>query len=489
MKKIIIIGAGMGGLTAGNLLAQKGHQVTIFESHKMPGGYTAGFRRKGFYFESGTLSFESSPMIFGAMKAIGVFDKIPFVRQKSRWISPDFDSSPDNYDEFKNLFRSAYPNDRGALERYFSEVDKMVQAMQPFMSDKKSFLAMAAAGLKMISLNRKYGKVPVSQFTDQFFPKDSKLNRLFSNLGYPDMAAWILGGAIVSIFDDYWTVQASMQHWADVLAEKFTSAGGELRLGTPVDKILTKNGKAVGIACCDTSYDADYVISACDYKKTLLNLLDNPTQIPSERLEKIRNNAVSEGIFTVYLGLNMSGEQLQSIMKMPHIMYFDTLSALDIHDSNDAHYFEKAGIVLYAPSLRNPALAPKGKSSLMLQAVVPYHWMNNWRADEANAYRALKDRAKKILIRKAATIIPGLDEAIEFSDAATPLTYERYTGNTDGATSAWSWNPNNKFYPKFMGTYIDTPIRNLLIGSCWANQIGGVPGAISAAQMCVKRIG
>jgi phytoene dehydrogenase-like protein len=72
MSKVIIIGSGIGGLTAGNLLAKKGHNVTIFESHSTPGGYTAGFWRKGFYFESGTVSFESSNFIFGVMKEISV---------------------------------------------------------------------------------------------------------------------------------------------------------------------------------------------------------------------------------------------------------------------------------------------------------------------------------------------------------------------------------------------------------------------------------
>jgi phytoene dehydrogenase-like protein len=74
MKNVIIIGSGIGGLIAGNLLAKKGHKVTIFDSHSMPGGYTAGFYRKGYYFESGTLSFEASASVFKAMKDIGVFE-------------------------------------------------------------------------------------------------------------------------------------------------------------------------------------------------------------------------------------------------------------------------------------------------------------------------------------------------------------------------------------------------------------------------------
>ena len=78
MSTIAIIGSGMGGLVVGNLLAKEGHNVTIFESHVTPGGYTSGFWRKGFYFESGTLSFESSEAVFKVMKDIGVYDKIQF---------------------------------------------------------------------------------------------------------------------------------------------------------------------------------------------------------------------------------------------------------------------------------------------------------------------------------------------------------------------------------------------------------------------------
>lgn len=92
------------------------------------------------------------------------------------------------------------------------------------------------------------------------------------------------------------------------------------------------------------------------------------------------------------------------------------------------------------------------------------------------------------MINNASRLIPGLKECIEYQDAATPLTYERFTQNTDGASSSWSWNPNKKFYQKAMSVNIDTPLKNLFIGSCWAMQIGGIPGALAAAYQCAKKI-
>ena len=92
------------------------------------------------------------------------------------------------------------------------------------------------------------------------------------------------------------------------------------------------------------------------------------------------------------------------------------------------------------------------------------------------------------MIESISRLIPGLKDCIEYKDAATPLTYERFTQNTDGASSAWSLNPKKAFYKNAMSVNIETPVKNLYIGSCWAMQMGGVPGAICAAYQCAKKI-
>ncbi|MEM5769106.1 MAG: FAD-dependent oxidoreductase, partial [Bacillota bacterium] len=278
MKNIIIIGSGIGGLMAGNLLAQKGHKVTIFEAHSMPGGYTAGFYRKGYYFESGTLSFEASASVFKAMKDIGVFEKIDFIKLRIRFISEECDGIPENYEGYKKKIYAGFPADQEKLDAFFAELDKIVGLLgnmdepMPFLYSGfdmlKAMLPYMLRAPKMMKISKQYGDMTSSEFAAKYFAKDSKLFKLFSGFGYPDMPAIFVGTAIAGVLADYWTVKGGMQSWADILAENFGKLGGDLQQNAYVDQIITKNGTAVGVSCRNTVYDADYVISAGDYKKT-----------------------------------------------------------------------------------------------------------------------------------------------------------------------------------------------------------------------------
>jgi len=500
MKRIIIIGSGIGGLVAGNLLAKKGHKVTIFEAHSMPGGYTAGFYRKGYYFESGTLGFESAATVFRAMKDVGILDKLEFTRLGMRVVSEDFDGNPANYKEFKEIIKAAFPLDGDKLASAFAEIDEInaallgdtdfiIPGITSGMETVKSMLPTIPKLPRIMRVTRRYGNMTSKEFASNHFDRDSKLFRLFSGFSYPETSALLMSTAMGGVFDEVWTVNGGMQSWADALAENFRSLGGELKLNCLVDGIITRNGAAVGVSCKNTVYESDCVISAGDYKKTFLKLLDDRSLIPQPLQDRIEKAEVSEGFFTVYLGLDMPTEELARHMKTYHACCFDSKLGCDIHNVNDADYFSKAVFYLHSPSMVNPAHAPSGKSSLMLQVRAIHQWMDNWGTGDREVYRQLKQKAMDKVIDRAAVLIPDLKDCIDYKDAATPLTYERFTHNTDGASCAWSWNPNKGFFKEVLGVTVKTPVKNLYIGSSWAMQIGGVPGAIAAAYRCVREIG
>jgi len=82
----------------------------------------------------------------------------------------------------------------------------------------------------------------------------------------------------------------------------------------------------------------------------------------------------------------MSNEELAKYMKVYHVFALDQKDGYDIYNSQDEEFFSKTSFSLYSPSILNPKHAPEGKSSLMLQTVVPYHWLNNWGGGETKKY-------------------------------------------------------------------------------------------------------
>jgi phytoene dehydrogenase-like protein len=501
MKKVAIIGAGLGGLVAGNLLAKKGHRVVLFEANGVPGGCTSGFHKKGFYFESGAHALENTATFYKALDDVGIRDRVRLIRRRDRLVSPFFDIRIDSYPVFKQAIYAAFPAEKDRLAGYFGELDPLCEAMRPFanrvspslFTGPRKLLAMAPYVLKgrpFMQLMKKHGDETCTDLAARHFAKGSVLRRLFAHMGYPEMGMFALAAWFTMILEDYWYVAGGMQALADALADRFREQGGDLRLKSRVTRILTRAGRAVGVEAEGASEECDWVISASDFKKTFTALLDDPSLLPAGTLEKIRSAAVSEGVFTVYLGLAMSNDELGRHMKQPSVEYATFADDVDFDNPGDRAHFAKAPIALHSPSLAGAGEAPQGRSSLMIMSMAPAGWQDHWHRSDRPQYDELKEFVKRTLIERAETVVPGLRSRIEFEDAATPLTYERYTGSSDGATSAWSWNPRKKFYDSpMMSLVVETAVPNLLVGSSWATQIGGIPGAIAGAYAAARKVG
>lgn len=463
MKKVIIVGGGIGGLLAANLLIRKNFEVVLYESHFAPGGYTAGFWRKGFYFESGTVSLEGMPSLFKILKDLGIFESITFVKHQIRYFSKDFDAVPSSYEELKEIFFNAYPLEAQKWKSFFSEIDKMYNAFSGKTIWKK---------LLSLFYIIKYKKVTFEKYSEKFFDKNSYFYSLIQKLGfgYSGTPIWMAVFSIVCKLNDYWTVKDGMQSLADTLVKNFQKQGGKLYLNSYVEKIVTKNGQVQGILHKGDFQQADAVIAACDYKEVFLKLLDDTSNIDTK---KIREAEVSESVFTIYLGLKLSNEELKKYLKIPYV---------DVYEKN---LIEEFSFALFSPSLLNETLAPDGKSSLMILVGLSSEKKDYFR--ENYYYVQRKKEMAELYIKKASSVIPDLAKYIEVEDAATPFTYERFTKNTDGATSGWSWDANKNFYASY-SCKVTTPIKNLYLGSCWASPFGGIPGAVSAAISCAKKI-
>ncbi len=188
----------------------------------------------------------------------------------------------------------------------------MIRAMTAVSAPKgvAGYLAFPFQLARFMAMFKRYSKITVTDFTAACFGSDTVPHRQFKDFGYPDMSAALIGPALSSFLDDYWTVKTGFQSWADALAENFRGLGGELRLGARVDKIVTRNRAAAGVEAGGEFFPADWVISAGDYKKTFLRWLDDDSLLPEAFKKKVYETAVSEGVVTAYLGLDIPPGEL-----------------------------------------------------------------------------------------------------------------------------------------------------------------------------------
>lgn len=493
MKKAAIIGAGLGGLTAGNLLAQAGHEVTIFESQSEPGGYTSGFKRKGFYFETGAIGVSNSRDIFPLMKKLGIFEKIGFEQHHPfRYVSEDFDMVPHSYWELRDELFRTYPEEEKALTGFFKVVDSLHNALERFLTSQ-SLVSRAVAAVQILYIQVRYRKISSKDFVAQYFTKGTHIYNLLSFfIGFPHMSLFMLGAYMCGIYQEYWSVKGGMLQWARVLADNFKSLGGTLNLNAPVSQIVIEDALAQGVISNGEFYKADYVIAANDLTKTVCELIGEK-HFPAAYIDKMKKAPLSESWVLVYLGLDIPEDTLKEIMQSSHIHGYRLSNSSDAQSakeqSRDSDYFKHCRFELYSPSMDNPSLAPEGKSSLMLMAFCPNQWMNNWGKGNKDTYTELKNQMQEELINRAEQIIPDLSGKILYKDAATPHTIERFTGNSKGAICSWGMGQDRKFYRSEISINIKTPIKNLLIGSSWAAQVGATSLAVAAGKKCAKHIG
>ncbi|MGE5604939.1 MAG: phytoene desaturase family protein [Bacteroidota bacterium] len=498
----IIIGAGIGGLIAGNYLARKGVKTLIYEQHQTPGGYVCGFKRKGFYFDGGAQSFPSCGLLFPILKELGLLERLKFKRAYHRFVLPGIDVTTESWQGFQNAFIEAFPEFREELAGFFGELSDVMKVIGLFSNDTgMALLNGTEKFMKIFSImkdkqNREammkmgeYSKVSAADFIGSRLKGNQKLRDFFTRLCYQDVSLMAYAGMWHCYLNDYWYPEIGLQEFSNLLADSIRMNGGILSYGTLIKRVMVKKGKAVGVVTGDNQeIGAKYVISAGDYLK-LFQQMTGEKYAPKNIKFQLAKPAVSETFATLFLGLKTRAEELDKILRVAHVYYYPGYELFLKED--DENYFQKAGLGISAPSLHNPALSDQGKASLVIQTFAPYNWMNRWGAgpnlERTETYRSLKQRVVSEMVATLERFIPGIKEEIEVMELATPLTMERYTLNSFGASAGWSWD--SKKAPVKMGRFsLKTPIKNLFTCGHWTAIPAGVPSAALTGRMAAKLV-
>jgi phytoene desaturase len=489
----IVIGSGMGGLTAAALLAREGLKTLLFEKEGQVGGYVVSFKRDGFTFDA-TGAFIGGSQEGGEfhqiLKEIGAHEEIDFIPiHHIRNIYPGFEVHlrQGGFSSYTEALLNLFPEEEKGLKAYLSLVKRIGEEVKSYsqMTLMKKFL-FPFYFRNLIRFHRtshrtildglfRGGEIKMALHTLLSTEPPSRLSFLF--------VATLISKALM---EGVFYPKGGMGRISEVIVKSFLHSGGEIYLRAEVDRILIREGRVEGIQTKDgKTFQAPAVISNVN-PNLLAKML--PSEFQKLLLKKMGRWEYSHSCFVLYIAADLDVKG----MDLPYFSYLRFLSDLEEED----RMFQRGEVpksptmIVSIPTLLDPSLAPTGQHLMKVLVTVPYHHQEKWGGTDPAKYRRIKEEfSQKILQQLESKLIPDLKRHLLFYEAATPLTLERYTGNELGAMYGLASTPQQ--IGNLRPTH-RTPIPGLFQVGHYTRPSHGIVGAslsgLFAARAILKKI-
>ena len=486
-RSVLVIGAGIGGITAATHLARAGHHVSVLEKNDGPGGRCGRFDRDGHRFDTGPtlmvmrLVYEAEYHALGASLSERL--ELHRVDPTYRLVFDDGSQLALTSDgaTMREQMEAIEPGSFDGLQRYLREGGRHYEVVLERLVNRDFRRASDLFSLRNVELLFrlkpliKHYRNMASYFDSPRLKSAFTFQDLYVGLSPFDAPATFSLLPYTEAAHGVWFPAGGMYSIVESLVDLARDAGVEFSFGTTVSRVDTHEDRARGVVLADGSrLEADVVLANADLPYVYRELLPDREMAKSMSRKRFSCSAIS-----FFWGLDRTYDALG-----PH-----TLFLADDYRENFASIVRdlslpgNPSLYVHAPARLDPSMAPAGGDTLT--AIIPVGHLSEGRRQDWDERR---DRAREHVFRRLRTIgITDIEGHIKFEEATTPVSWAERHNLAKGSTHGLSHTLTQMAYLRPSNRH--RRYRNLYFVGASTHPGTGVPMTMVSGRLVAQRIG
>ena len=438
-KSLIIIGAGLAGLSAGCFAQMNGYRSRIVEHHAQPGGVAAAWRRGEYLIDGGihfVMGYKPGAGLHRLYRQLGIVPATRFVDMTTygRFVHEDSGCSlvvGQDLDRLAADLKAAFPADAriadelvaGARSLQGLDLSEVGLSKPPELASPldqiKDLWGMRHLLKYMFG---KYGRSVAHYARDVH---DPVLRGFLYSLFLPGVPVWFLFMILGMLADgQLGLIDGSCLDLAEAMERHFRDLGGKVAYHSTVKEILVEDDRAVGVRLADGSeHRAEAVVSAADGRSTIFGMLGG-RYVDDKIRHRYDTWKTFQPLLMVSYGVarEFPAEPAFTTIELEHPLVVGSKQVKAIY------------VRIFNYSRR---FAPPGKAVIQAEMEAEWDYWHDLRQQDRAHYEAAKAGVAAQVLDRLERHYPGIASDVEVTDVATPYTWWRYTLNHEGAWEGW----------------------------------------------------